>query len=208
MRDRQYFATIAIREVEAVSHSVESLKARLEEVGSPSARFAHQELETLAQLLAPNEELYSATQGTYRGGLELLCATFKRIVFVDPELVPPALEEFPLESVSSLNYQGGLSSGKLTIYASSSNATINRLPHTEARAFVSTVRSLLTRQDLPAPQRAAAPPVARATADEPKSQRSSIDVLDQLERLAALKERGVLSDEEFAKQKRKILSGP
>jgi hypothetical protein len=48
---------------------------------------------------------------------------------------------------------------------------------------------------------AAAPPAAPAPAPaEP-------DVLSQLERLGALKEQGLLTDDEFAEQKAKILAG-
>ena len=46
---------------------------------------------------------------------------------------------------------------------------------------------------------AAAPPAAAS------AERSGDDQLDQLERLADLKERGVLSEAEFAEQKRRIL---
>jgi hypothetical protein len=49
----------------------------------------------------------------------------------------------------------------------------------------------------PAPAPAAAPPPAPAAGGE--------DVVDQLEKLADLRDRGVLTDEEFAAQKAKVL---
>lgn len=39
----------------------------------------------------------------------------------------------------------------------------------------------------------------------PQNAETATDVVSQLERLAALKEKGILSDEEFAAQKAKIL---
>jgi hypothetical protein len=51
----------------------------------------------------------------------------------------------------------------------------------------------------PPPPPAAPPPVAAAPAP------AAVDPIEQLERLAALKAQGVLTDEEFAAQKAKIL---
>ncbi|MCU0312729.1 MAG: SHOCT domain-containing protein [Solirubrobacteraceae bacterium] len=47
------------------------------------------------------------------------------------------------------------------------------------------------------------PPGTPAAAEDPEE-----ELLDRLERLAALHERGVLTDAEFAEQKRRILDGP
>ena len=53
-------------------------------------------------------------------------------------------------------------------------------------------------EELEAQQATAAPPPAPAP--EP-------DMVEQLERLAKLKEQGILTDEEFAAQKQKLLAG-
>ena len=58
-----------------------------------------------------------------------------------------------------------------------------------------------TRSTLYAQQQAYAPEDAGPPADDME------DKLDQLERLGNLKERGVLSEAEFAEQKQRILSG-
>ncbi|HSB39524.1 MAG TPA: SHOCT domain-containing protein [Gaiellaceae bacterium] len=47
-----------------------------------------------------------------------------------------------------------------------------------------------------------APPPAPAPAAAPQ-----VDMVEQLERLAKLKEQGILTDEEFAAQKQKLLAG-
>lgn len=57
----------------------------------------------------------------------------------------------------------------------------------------------------PAPQQPAYPTQAAAPAEPPGARMQ--DELAQLERLADLKERGVLSDAEFAEQKQRILRG-
>jgi hypothetical protein len=50
-----------------------------------------------------------------------------------------------------------------------------------------------------------AAPAAAPRPAAPSSQPDAVDQLDQLERLGALREQGVLTDEEFAAQKARIL---
>ena len=62
-------------------------------------------------------------------------------------------------------------------------------------------------QQAAAQQQYAAPQPAPAPAAAPPAAPSEDDTIAQLERLAALKSQGILTDEEFAAQKAKILGG-
>jgi hypothetical protein len=85
---------------------------------------------------------------------------------------------------------------KITIFAPGNKAEIKHVHKEQVRAFCDYVRARISG----ATQHASAPQAPPATGGQ-------TDVVSQLERLAKLKEQGILTDEEFQAQKQKILSG-
>ena len=87
------------------------------------------------------------------------------------------------------------------------NVSLENVLIGEARAFVETVRSLLAPRELAGSQ--SSPTDRHVDETGSNSLRPSAAMLDyvlnQLERLTMLKERGALSDEEFQAQKQSIL---
>ena len=147
------------------------------------------ELKHLGSLLHPDEQLLDILQGMYANQTGVLLHTTKRIIFFAKGIVSTAMEEFPLDKITSLQYTTGMLTGDVTIFASGNKAEIKSTVKLHTKAFVDAVRSHL---DSSKPQTVA---TAQAAAS----------MMDELEKLAALKERGLLTDDEFSAAKRKLL---
>ena len=84
---------------------------------------------------------------------------------------------------------------KVTVYASGNNIDF-RFAHDEAHAFKAAIQELLL-----SPAHSAVPP-----APAPEAQpTATADPVEQIERFGALRDKGLLSEEEFQAKKREIL---
>jgi hypothetical protein len=169
------------------------LDQQLQRLDLPSQILGRKEIRELPQILWDDEEALDVIQGTYNNGNGILVATQKRLVFVDKGIFYGLkVEDFPLDKISSIQYETGMLLGSITIFTSGNKAIIKNVDKTRARTFAEGVRAR-TATKPPAPQ--VAPPAPRATHD----------LTGELEKLGNLRERGLLSDEEFTAAKRKLL---
>ena len=162
------------------------------------------EVNDLPNILSDDEQIRGALQGRYGGGEGLLVATDRRMVFVDKKLIGNRVkvEDFPYDSVSSIQYELKILFATVTIFASGNKAEIEQvMPKALARSFCEAVRALIsggTDGRLADRDGVSVQPESKPTGVE--------QMADALERLADLRDRGLLSDEEFAEQKRSLLS--
>lgn len=149
------------------------------------------EINELPQILAESETIDNIAQGTYNNGQGILVSTNRRLVFVDKGLLYGLkVEDFPLDKITTIQYETGLLLGEIKIHTSGNIAKIDNVEKATARAFAEFVRNKLS---------------------QPKETTAQIinnqpDVYDQLEKLAKLKEQGILTQEEFDTQKKKLLN--
>ena len=122
----------------------------------------------------------------------------EKIIIPEPtHIAIYSLKDFQLEKISSIQYQSGMMFGKIIIYASGNKATIQNVQKDAARGFCDNLRALISRREERLARRSVVP-------NGPQNP-APADTIEKLERLAALKEKGVLSDEEFQEQKKQIL---
>ena len=175
-------------------------KLRLEEIKSTiqnlkldniSSFLGRKEINELPDILAANEQVDNIIQGIYNEGLGILVSTDRRLVFVDKGLLYGIkVEDFPLDKITSIQYETGILFGKVKIHTSGNIAAIEQVDKTAARKF-----SEFVREKMSTPKQST---VVVMASSEP-------DILGQLEKLGQLKEKGILSVEEFAEQKQKLL---
>ena len=96
------------------------------------------------------------------------------------------VEDFPLDKITSIQYHTGMIFGTRTIFASGNKAEIKQVEKASARSFAEGARARLS-----------------ATVSKPQS--TAVDVVSEIERLGQLKEKGLLTEEEFAAGKRRLL---
>jgi hypothetical protein len=155
------------------------------------------EVKQLPTILWEDEKVEHIIRGFYASGTGILIATNKRLVFVDKGITKLRVEDFPYDKITSIQYNLGIAGGTLTIFASGNKADIQHVPKDQCKAFGDFVRARIT---------SVAPHASRSEEARP-IQSDGSDVVDRLERLARLREQGVLSDAEFETQKQKILNG-
>ncbi len=149
------------------------------------------EINELPQILAESETIDNIAQGTYNNGQGILVSTNRRLVFVDKGLLYGLkVEDFPLDKITTIQYETGLLLGEIKIHTSGNIAKIDNVEKANARAFAEFVRNKLSQ-----PKETTAPII-----------NNQPDVYDQLEKLAKLKEQGILTQEEFDTQKKKLLN--
>lgn len=172
----------------------EEIEKKFREFGLADDRIVQWEMKALPQILWEDEVLEQVIKGMYQGRNGVLCATNKRLVFVDKGLFSNLrVEDFPYDRVTSIQYDVGWVFGGIQIFVAGNAAELSMIPKHMTKPFAEYVRARITSASGHA-----------ATAQKPVE--SSVQKVDALERLAKLKEQGLLTEEEFQDQKKAILS--
>lgn len=172
--------------------TLEEIKKQIQHLDGVSRLFGRKEIKELPNILWEDEIVEKMVQGYYGCGQGILVATNKRLLFVDKGLIYGLrVEDFPHGKITSIQYKTGLVFGTITIFTSGNKADIEQIDKKQARDFAEYVRARISG--------------AKEHASIPKNKPSSDDVITQLEKLAKLKEQGILSEEELSSQKKNIL---
>lgn len=156
--------------------------------------FTKKEIRHLPSVLNGGETIRAVTSGVYQGNTWLVTVTDQRILFLDKGMFYGVTQvELPLRQISSISYKTGLMYGELHLATNSGGrSVVKKLRKVEVAKLSSIVSSLVR--------------TAQTPSTLPSTQTQSMDVASQLERLAMLMERGILTPREFAAQKAKLLS--
>ena len=151
------------------------------------------EMKELPKILWEDEKVEKVIQGFHEKGSGILAATNKRLIFVDKGYTGRLrVRDFPYDKVTSIQYNTGFVMGGITIYSSGNKSEITNISKAVVGSFAEYVRARIT-----AVTKHASAPVTPSTPQE--------DMISKLERLGALKDKGLISDQEFQEQKAKLL---
>jgi len=169
---------------------LDEIKDELELLDINPTIFARKEIHSLPEVLSENEKIVYLIEG--RNKLTnhhiILVATERRLIFIDKEFMyGMKVEDFSYDKVSSIQYEKSLMLASVDIHISDNILEIDNVGKYYAELFCEKVRDFM----------------ARPTKYFQNT--SEITTLDQLEQLGRLKESGVLTEEEFAVQKKKLL---
>lgn len=177
----------------------DSILARISSLPAFEKFLGFNEIKELPNILADGEEVEKLASGYYKTGYGIIVATSKRIIFIDKGMLYGLrVEDFSYNKITSIEYSTGLLRGAITILASGNKAVIDRVQKELVKDFSDYVRSKITSAKT-------VQQTASGESTDKKIPKRSEDFLTQLERLANLKEKGVLTEEEFNEQKKKIL---
>jgi len=170
------------------------VKQQINALGAFDSWFAKKEIaQHLPEVLSEGENILFMTSGTYDRDTWLITATDTRLIFLDKGMLFGfKLHELPYDKMNSISYSLGLVLASVSIETSYGLVKIDNLQKTDARKLAELVSGHINKsQDK-------TPPKSTST--------TGSDIVAQLERLAALKEKGIITDREFAEQKAKILA--
>lgn len=187
--------------------SREEIERQLDRLGVGGKLRGRREMDELPNILWEDEVLEKLVQGKYNNNGGILVATNKRLIFIDKALLGSRLrvEDFPYDKLTSIQYDTGSffsdastlepdRRATITIFASGNKAEIKHVHKEQVQGFCDYVRARTSG----IAEHASAPQAAASGGGAP-------DVVSQLERLARLKEQGMLTDEEFQGEKKKLL---
>jgi len=176
--------------------TLESIQKEIKELGKVDLFGTAKEVTHLPEILADDEKIKYLTSGLTDGTTWLIVCTQKRIILLDYGIFFGMKQsEMALENINSISYQTGLLFGSIEIWHGGAKMLIENCIKETVKPFVDAVNAAIKELKNE---------VGTVQASN-SAQMNTDDVVNKLERLAALKEKGILSEEEFAVQKAKIL---
>lgn len=153
------------------------------------------EIAELHNIIAEGEIILGLGSGMIDGNTWLCTVTDRRVLLLNKGMFYGLKQlEMPIANIKSVTHKTGLASGELLIDTGGDTKTIKSIVNADVQRLAALISGLVHDKGIPKPL--ATQPLA-----------SGDDVLAKLERLAVLMEKGLLTDDEFAEAKRKILGG-
>lgn len=159
--------------------------------GTKSVAKGHLFKDKVLDELAPGERIIVATHGFHDDKPTILTVTDRRIIMISGEVLgwDTASQTIALDKVSSISEKAGFALGTIRISTSNDEIEVKKVATDEVKSVVSAARRALEQKSAPSPAPA-------------QNGGSSVD---ELKNLAELHAAGVLTDEEFAAAKARIL---
>ena len=153
--------------------------------------FTKKEIKYLPEVLDEGEEIKAMTSGYYEGNTWLIVVTTRRVLFLDKGMIYGLKQmEMPLAQITSVSHKTGLMFGEIEIDTAGGKKKIETISKKDVIKVAAIISDLVKH--------------IHSSTIAPK-QTQQIDIASQLEKLAELKERGILTEEEFLSQKARLL---
>jgi hypothetical protein len=159
--------------------------------------FTKKELNHLPEILMDGEQVLAFASGVMDGSTWLIALTDHRVIFLDKGLLFGLKQvSINLDKINAVSGSTGLVFGTIRIEDAASERIIKNVRKQTVAGFTSKVRDALSAHRRP----------AIALEPKPAVPTPADDLVSKLERLAALKERGMLTEKEFSEQKNRVLA--
>jgi hypothetical protein len=165
------------------------------------------EVNALLNILEADEKVVAIAEGTfeYNELKGMVLATQKAILFVDRNILGEFKKKFPLTTITSIQHDSHLMSSALKVFTPGFIAEFTLKSRGAAKKFYENVEPYLVRygndsgayikqQQKPEPQQ-----------ESVKKEDPEV-IFNRLEKLGKLRDDGILTEEEFAEQKKKLLA--
>jgi len=173
------------------------IKERIKQMEKVDSFDTKKEIKELPKILQDDEELLYLTSGILDGNTWLIAATSERVIFLDKGMIYGLKQlETPLDKINSISQSTGLIFGEISIWDGASKAVIKQCVKATVKPFVECVNNAI--KQMKEKNRTVVNNVINAATNEE-------DISVKLEKLAKLKEQGILTEEEFIQGKAKLL---
>ncbi len=178
--------------------TIDSIKKFYKDFGfKPSS--TKSEIKELSKLLHADEQLHGLLEGFLKNihgrsinGLGLVIATNKRVIFFRKSIIGTVTkEEIPLNKVTSASYRKGLMFSSISITSASNDSIVEQCDKKISKKFIDNLLGLINNQ----------PNISNNQDNNFQN-----DPLLKLEKLYELKQKGILTEDEYNQQKSKILN--
>lgn len=142
------------------------------------------EINELPEILTSDEKIDNILWGiNLKKGPGILVSTNYRLIFISAGSIVN-IEDYPLDKISSIECSTLILFGEIKIHTNSNVSKIENIEKESAKEFTQFVRDKIFKS----------------------TSNTESNIIDQLEKLAKLKENGILTEEEFNEQKKKLLN--
>ncbi|TKX33322.1 PH domain-containing protein [Campylobacter taeniopygiae] len=171
--------------------SLEEIQNQISDFSNAKSIFSKKEIKVLPEILWEGEKVKKAAQGTYNLATGLLVATDKRLIFIDKGFINLKVETFLYDKISSIEYSTGLIFGEIVIYASGNKAKIKNMEKNETKDMAEFVREFIQSNN---------------NQETAKQTNTNNDLMAELEKISDLKNKGIITEDEFKTMKEKIIA--
>lgn len=179
------------------------IQAVLDRMPSSARVGAGREIRKLPSHLMEGEEVKALASGLYGKGNGLLTLTTHRVLFTYEGWTNSQTEDFPLNRISSVQWEAGMLLGKLIIFASGNKAEFTQMDKANGKALADAIRMNIGAA-ASVPTGTSTP--AQTATEHPRESPSAPDPFEQLRKLGELRDAGILTPEEFEAKKEQILN--
>ncbi|NML70141.1 hypothetical protein HHL23_10070 [Chryseobacterium sp. RP-3-3] len=175
---------------------LKEIKYQMEQIGANLSMFAKGEIKELPRILAVDEVILAATDAQFLKTVDagVLLVTPKRIVSVSKAMFAPVkVNTYPNETITEVSFVSNPISPVIKLHTEDKvvefECFCDRLDAERFYGFINKIYNQVKTQQQIAPT---------------KEVQSNL-IFEQLEKLGKLRESGILTEEEFAEQKKKLL---
>lgn len=170
--------------------TIAEINRQIEAYGHGYIFWTKKEIRALPEILEHNESVKALTSGLMNNSTWLAVCTEKRIIFINRGMFYGVRQiQIPLDRIQAIDHEATIFFGSITVWDGASAFNIGMVLKSSILPFVKVAQEQM--QISRGQAKAAAQPAT--------------DIASQLERLATLKEKGHLTEEEFQTQKKKLL---
>jgi hypothetical protein len=178
--------------------SLSEVKRQIEQYKHSYIFWTGKEIRALPEILDEDEDIRAVTSGYMNNATWLAVCTTRRLIFLNCGMFFGMRQiQLPLDRIQSIDHAFTIAFGSISVWDGASSFTISMVMKSSIIPFVrATQEAMYEHRKYMA---RAHHPQTSATAAAP------LDVASQLSKLADLKERGHLTEDEFQTQKRRLL---
>lgn len=176
--------------------SMEEVDRQIAKLNKPYIFWTRKEIRALPEILDDNETIKGLTSGMIDNSTWLIVTTDRRMVFLNCGMVLGVQQiQMPLDRIQSIDYQFMLFFGSIKVFDGVNVTSVGMILRSAILPFVKATQEAMYTYTHKNP--AHVKPVSPITSD----------ITSQLAKLAELKEKGYLTEQEFQEQKQKLLKG-
>ncbi|WP_426478828.1 PH domain-containing protein [Chryseobacterium sp. CBSDS_008] len=176
------------------------IESELEKLNASLSMFTKGEIKELPYLIPEEEPIIAITDAQFVNTLAagILVATSKRMISVSKSMFGAAkINDYPNENIKAVSFVTDPRSPVIKLHLDERVVEFECfMDKDDAEKFYDTIKMIYNNPDKPFPKQI----------DHPVNGVSPEEIFNQLEKLGKLRENGILTDTEFAEQKKKLLA--
>lgn len=183
--------------------SIESIRRQISRIKNYYIFFTEKEIRYLPQVMAMDERILALTSGYVGSDTWLAVCTNRQVIFANRGMIYGTEQyQMPLSRIQSVDYETGIFFGSIRVWDGAKSISIGYVWKSSIPPFIRAVQEAMHAEQNGRP----IPGLSGNSTPQPASTSNAVeDTVTALERLAKLKAQGVLTDDEFEAQKKKIL---